>query len=305
MDEYLSITTDLNTYNDFNKDLTRNKYVLSEFHDMIDSLQLHNMNYKLFSHIGNIMCIFYKINNDKDLSLILDYSFGFNGYLNILDEFAKHIESGKVKETEFTNDTKCKAKFKQLYYPKFIKDNETDINVKNDVNLSKSMIISGPNASGKTTLLKSVCINILLSQQFGFGCFENLKLTPYTHFHCYLNIPDTSGRDSLFQAEAKRCKMILNFITQSPDTENHFAILDELYSGTNPDDAVASAHLFMTNITEKTNVSFMLTTHYVKLCKRLRTNKEVTNYKMKTFVTDDKLKYTYELDKGIYSYWKK
>jgi len=310
MDEHLMITSKLNSYGDFNKDLSTNKKTLNSYYHVLDKLELTNTNFNLVTQIGDIMCIFYKINNDKDWSFILDYSFGFNGYLNLLDELKTHIYNGKLNETSFVNETdkdydkdksKCKAKFKQLYYPKMIMDTDKDtIIVKNDVSLSKNMIVSGPNASGKTTLLKSVFINILLSQQFGYGCFDELNLFPYTHFHCYLNIPDTSGRDSLFQAEAKRCKTIMNFIKGSPEDENHFAILDELYSGTNPDDAVDSAFMFIQNITDNSNVSFMLTTHYIKLCKRLRkTNKHVINYSMKTNVSQDKLQYTYELEKGI------
>lgn len=98
-----------------------------------------------------------------------------------------------------------------MFYPKFI-NNDPSLIIKNDCNLNKNMIITGPNASGKTTTLKSALINILLSQQIGFGCFESLKLTPFTNLHCYLNIPDTSGRDSLFQAEARRCKEIIDCI---------------------------------------------------------------------------------------------
>ena len=60
--------------------------------------------------------------------------------------------------------------------------------------------------NGKTTTIKTALINIILSQQIGYGCFESLKLCPYDNIYCYLNIPDTSGRDSLFQAEARRCK---------------------------------------------------------------------------------------------------
>jgi hypothetical protein len=77
------------------------------------------------------------------------------------------------------------------------------------------MIITGPNASGKTTILKSTLINIILTQQFGCGFYSSAKLSPFKHIHCYLNIPDTSGRDSLFQAEARRCKEILDIIVRN------------------------------------------------------------------------------------------
>jgi energy-coupling factor transporter ATP-binding protein EcfA2 len=94
-------------------------------------------------------------------------------------------------KTQFQNN-KSKPKFKKMYYPKFINEDNNKI-IKNDCNLTKNMIITGPNASGKTTTIKSSLINIILSQQIGFGCFESLKLSPYDNIHCYLNIPDTSN----------------------------------------------------------------------------------------------------------------
>ena len=67
-------------------------------------------------------------------------------------------------------------------------------------------------------------------------------MCPYDTIHCYLNIPDTSGRDSLFQAEARRCKEILESLE---DNKKHFCIFDELFSGTNPNEACASSYGFI------------------------------------------------------------
>ena len=121
--------------------------------------------------------------------------------------------------------------------------------VKNDVKLSKNIIVTGPNAAGKTTLLKSLILNILFSQQVGKGFYESATLAPFHFIHCYLNIPDTSGRDSLFQAEARRCKNILSFIKLHND-KKHFCIFDELYSGTNHYEAIASACAYLKYIAE-------------------------------------------------------
>ena len=93
---------------------------------------------------------------------------------------------------------------------------------------------------------------------------QNLQLQKMIQ-HCYLNIPDTSGRDSLFQAESRRCKEILDCITAN-STKRHFGIFDELYSGTNPYEAVASAYGYIHHISGMKNVDFMLTTHYISLC---------------------------------------
>ena len=58
---------------------------------------------------------------------------------------------------------------------------------------------------------------ILTSQQFGCGYYDSAQFTPYSVLHSYINIPDTSGRDSLFQAEATRCKNILGRFHQLKD----------------------------------------------------------------------------------------
>jgi DNA mismatch repair ATPase MutS len=141
-------------------------------------------------------------------------------------------------------------------------------------------------------------INIILTQQFGCGFYDSAKYAPFNYIHCYLNIPDTSGRDSLFQAEARRCKEILDIISEHT-TESHFCAFDELYSGTNPEEAEISATAFMLYIQKYKNVSSLLTTHFVKVCKKLKKTKTIENYKMFTEKNGNKIKYTYNLVPGI------
>jgi DNA mismatch repair ATPase MutS len=142
-------------------------------------------------------------------------------------------------------------------------------------------------------------INILLSQQFGYGCYKSARIKLYDMFHSYLNIPDTSGRDSLFQAEARRCKDILEHIHNNPD-KNHCCIFDEIYSGTNPNDAVLCANLYLKGINHyKANVDYILTTHYIQLCENFSEDKIVENLKMNVIVTDDNIKYMYSILPGI------
>jgi len=173
--------------------------------------------------------------------------------------------------------------------------------IKNTVKLTKNIIITGPNASGKTTVLKSALINILLSQQFGCGFYcDGSILKPFDYIHCYLNIPDTSGRDSLFQAEARRCKEIIDFIHDCDKKESHFCVFDELYSGTNPEEAESSAISFMNYLVKKRNVTTILTTHYMKVCEELETNDTIVNYHMKVnFHDNNDFQYTYLLSEGI------
>ena len=165
----------------------------------------------------------------------------------------------------------------------------------NDIYMRKNMIITGPNASGKTTILKSVLFNLIFSQSFGCGFYSKAVICPYDKIHCYLNIPDTSGRDSLFQAEARRCKEIIDSLE---DNKKHFCIFDELFSGTNPNEACASSYGFVKYMIKQKNIDFILTTHLLDLCKNL--DSCIENRNMNVIQKNDfDFEYTYKLNKGM------
>jgi len=304
MDYYSSQSQQLTKYSNFLKDLDENRQVLLNIHIQLSKITPFSFSYSKITEIGHVMFSFYQIYDNPHYNKAIMYSLGFNGYFNMLSHVAtlsSSTENKLVKTTFYStsDNKKCKPIFKKMYYPKFI-NNESSTIIRNNCNLNKNMIITGPNASGKTTTLKTALINILLSQQIGFGCFESLKLTPYDNIHCYLNIPDTSGRDSLFQAEARRCKEIIDSIDEDTSSGlTHFCIFDELYSGTNPEEAIISANAFMDYIVKNNNVTCILTTHYTKLCKKLSKNKMIKNYNMKTIKKNENFEYTYELDEGI------
>jgi DNA mismatch repair ATPase MutS len=243
---------------------------------------------------------FYELHTSAEYEDAMMYSIGFNGYIDCLEGLQNNIAERKIQFATFIKekDTRKGSKnsvFKNSYYANLSRDGNP---VKNTIRMKKNLIITGPNASGKTTILKSTLINILLTQQFGCGFYESAKLAPFKHIHCYLNIPDTSGRDSLFQAEARRCKEILDVISANK-TDSHFCVFDELYSGTNPEEAESSATAFMKYLQKYKNVSSLLTTHFVKVCKKLDKVKGIQNCKMAAEKVGDKLKYLYRLEPGI------
>lgn len=163
--------------------------------------------------------------------------------------------------------------------------------------MSKNIIITGPNASGKTTILKTILFNQIFSQSCGFGFYSKATVPVYNSIHCYLNIPDTSGRDSLFQAEARRCKEIIDSLE---DKQKHFCIFDELFSGTNPNEASASSYGFIKYLNSLNNIDFILTTHLVDICYKL--DDDVINSNMNVKQLDDfNFEYTYSIKNGISS----
>ncbi len=286
-------TGDLQMYGDFSSNIGKIKTRLTSLSKTLDYISDFKFSIKKATELGFILEQFYRFYSDPEYENLFTQTYKFNGYIDCLEGLQRNIENGSLNMVKYgTGETK----FTGLYYAPLMKGTP----IKNTCKLDKNMIITGPNASGKTTILKSNIINIILCQQFGVGCFDSGELNPYHHIHCYLNIPDTSGRDSLFQAEARRCKDIIDIIDEHKE-ERHFCIFDELYSGTNPDEAVASATSFMKYLSDNANVRCLLTTHFTKLCKQLKTHSNIINYHMETIkkVDEDDFEHTYLLKKGI------
>lgn len=309
MNQYLDYSNELKTetHKAFNQILEEKIETLNNLKKKIQYVSQYKLSFKKIMEIGNILKYFYEIYESDVYEDVFLYSFGFHGYMDCLEGLKQNIQENKIHFIDFyknenkENDKKKKKKqvtiLKKNYYGA-LKDQNP---IKNTVSLDKNLIITGPNASGKTTVLKATLINILLSQQFGCGFYSKGSiLNPFHHIHCYLNIPDTSGRDSLFQAEARRCKEIIDFIVNGKKCENHFCVFDELYSGTNPEEAESSAISFMNYLVKNKNVSTILTTHYTNVCTTLESNKNIANLNMSVaFDETNTFQYTYTLSKGI------
>lgn len=298
MNNFYKYSVNFNTYKEFNNVLIEKKQILEDYNKELHKITDYKISLHKLTKIGHLMKCFYQLYDNNNIKESIAYSFGFNGYIDNLSGLKSNIKNKFINICKY-NDKKCE--FKDAFFPALMHSNP----VKNSYKLDKHIIITGPNAAGKTTLLKTTLFNIILTQQIGHGFYSKCNIKLYNYIHCYINIPDTSGRDSLFQAEARRCKEILDKISKSNKT-NHFCVFDELYSGTNPYEAIGSAYSFLNYLNTFNNNNFILTTHYIDLCKRLDKNDCINNYHMKINTDNpdnpdniEKFEYTYKLVSGI------
>ena len=294
----------LKTYNPFIKDMEEHAIVLQYMDEEFSKINLNKLSIKKIFEVGHIMKCFYQLYKNDDYHETIEYSFYFNEYYTNLKGISENINK---KNMSFCKINNKKTTFTNAYFPVFIDTNP----IKNSYDLSKHILITGPNAAGKTTLLKTTLFNIIVSQQLGCGFYDAANIYLYDMIHSYINIPDTSGRDSLFQSEARRCKNILDKVVlgnKKTQTTRHFCIFDELYSGTNPYEAIGSAYSFLKYLNKYDNVTFIITTHFLDLCKRLDNEPRILNCNMRINIlnhTDDTkeehdtFQYTYKLEKGI------
>ena len=348
-------THHLSSYEPFREELSERYILLEEVTRALSDISPFSVSASKFFQIGYVMKNYYSLFSQTDLNELLEYSFGFNAYMEHLTACRSFVVDGMIHACSFTEPeaeeeaTEAEAAeateaeperpltpitqeadateaeetdapptallppppaptaaavkktgvtklISQVYAP--LKARDAAAVIANDIVLDKQLIITGPNAAGKTTVIKTTLFNIILSQQIGYGFYESAVITPYDYLHCYLNIPDTSGRDSLFQAESRRCMEILRCIMEHP-TKRHFCIFDELYSGTNPYEAVAAAYGYIAFISKNPRVDLILTTHYIELCELLekRNAGAITNLHMS--VCADTGAYLYKIATGI------
>ena len=252
--------------------------------------------------IGYLLKSYYCMFDIPEYKDAFSYAISFEAYRATLAGIAARVHTGVVNYGIIK--TSGPTQFKKQVYPALVNSKVSAIF--NDMSLEKNLIITGPNASGKTTQLKTAAINVIFTQQFGVGFYATCDLVPYTHIHSYLNIPDTSGRDSLFQAEARRCKEIIEIIDDNTSTgARHFCVFDELFSGTNAEEATSASYSFLKYLQKRENVDFILTTHFVKLCKKVKKNSgllRIANCKMDAMLQphhENGIHFTYKLVGGI------
>ena len=308
---FLKYSQDLVNYKSFNDAINKNISIFTSYLNDLNKITPYALSINKLTELGHLMKCFYCLNKNENIIDSLYFSFGFNGYVKNLETLQNFINTKVMSYCNYNNSKP--TSFEDAYFANLniietcsketcsketINNNKsTKIKiVKNSYSLDKNIIITGPNASGKTTLLKSTLFNIILSQQIGCGFYNSASVKIYDYIHCYINIPDTGGRDSLYQAEARQCKKILETI-ENNSSKNHFCVFDELYSGTNPDEAIDSAYGYLNYLNKYNNIDYVLTTHYTKLCKKL--NKQNNNFYMKVNNNATDFEYTYKIKKGI------
>ncbi len=211
--------------------------------------------------------------------------FLFEAYLSV----SKGIVEHKFVFPSFDNST---FSIQGLYHP--ILKNP----VSNDITAPQNVILlTGPNMSGKSTFLKAISLCVYLGQQ-GLAVAATKAVIPFfDNLSVAINLTDSIVNGySHFMTEIITLK---NVVEEALQGKRCFAVFDELFRGTNIEDALEISIATIKGLTKFTNSYFFISTHL----HQLKQMEEINNGKVATWYIECDLKeetpvFTYKLKPG-------
>lgn len=201
-----------------------------------------------------------------------------------IGSFRKSLENGYCIP-EFTEEGGLSLK--EAYHP--LLNNP----VKNSIDADRGVLITGSNASGKSTFLKMAAINVILAQTIHTCTAEYYRAPVYTIYSSMALRDDIQSGESYYIVEIKALKRILDAAKEG--SGRVLCFVDEVLRGTNTVERIAASTQILKSLTGS-NIMCFAATHDIELTNLLA--EEYDNYHFEEEVKDGDVKFPYILMKG-------
>ena len=158
------------------------------------------------------------------------------------------------------------------------------------------LIITGANMAGKSTYLRTIGCNYILSCIGAPVCCSSLEIYP-AHLMTSLRTSDSlANNESYFFAELKRLQQILERLKSG---EEMFIILDEILKGTNSMDKQKGSFSLVKQLL-RLRANGIIATHDLLLGElKQHFPNEISNYCFEADIQNDELTFSYKLREGV------
>lgn len=159
------------------------------------------------------------------------------------------------------------------------------------------VFLTGANMAGKSTLIKSVGLAVYLTH-LGMGVpASHMELSLFEGILSNINVEDniTKG-ESYFFNEVKRIRQTLTTIN---DGRKWLVLIDELFKGTNIQDAMKCSLAVIGGLVKFRNGLFILSTHLYEIGDELKQYPSISFKYFETILRDEQLHFSYQLKEGI------
>jgi DNA mismatch repair ATPase MutS len=172
--------------------------------------------------------------------------------------------------------------------------------VDNELSLSHQrnlLFLTGANMAGKSTFIKTTGIVLYLAH-IGIGVpAKKLALTLFDGLITNLTIADNIVKgESYFFNEVQRIK---NTIEKIIDGKKYFVLIDELFKGTNIQDAMKCSTAVIEGLQNLRNSLFIISTHLYEISDGLKDFNNIQFSYFETAVQEKELIFHYQLKEGV------
>ena len=158
----------------------------------------------------------------------------------------------------------------------------------------KVALITGSNMSGKSTFLRTVGLNLVLSYIGAPTFSKSFKCGIFNIYTCMRTKDNLEESISSFYAEILRIKILIEAAKKG---EKVFFLLDEIFKGTNSKDRHDGAIVLINQLVNN-NALGLVSTHDLELCDLENTKEWIRNYNFQEYYEDNNIKFDYKLREG-------
>lgn len=187
---------------------------------------------------------------------------------------------------ELKNSVTPYIEVEELYHPMIEKP------VTNSVKESRCVVITGSNASGKSTFIKTLAINAILSQTIYTSLSRKYSASFFQIASSMALQDNIFSNESYYIVEIKSLKRILDRLDKDIPT---LCFVDEVLRGTNTLERIAASSQILYNFS-KINALCFAATHDIELTYILE--KHFSNYHFQEEVVDNQVLFDYKLYEG-------
>jgi len=194
----------------------------------------------------------------------------------------------------FVQDRKPLLQLKGLYHILLPQPVDYDIQLLPEKNF---LFLTGANMAGKSTFIKSVGTAVFLAH-IGMGVpAQSMELSVFDGMLSNINVMDNIVKgESYFYNEVQRIKSTVQKIS---DKRNWLILIDELFKGTNVQDAMKCSTTVIEGFLKIHNSAFILSTHLYEIGEPLKQFPNIIFNYFETAAKDDQLVFNYQLKDGI------
>lgn len=159
------------------------------------------------------------------------------------------------------------------------------------------LFLTGANMAGKSTFIKALGISVYLAH-LGMGVpAQHMRLSLFDGILSNIQVVDNILKgESYFFNEVQRIKKTIEKIS---DGKKWLILIDELFKGTNVQDAMKCSTVVIEGLRKMHNALFILSTHLYEIGESLRQYPNIQFKYFETSVAEDQLVFSYQLKDGI------